>query len=259
MNALIGDTKRQSRYPRAQRADPALIPRAHATHLQLLIHIADPASTPYSPHTDRRPCTHPSHLHSPCTHHYTPRTPHTHLTRPAPTLQTPRSPCIHPTHLVDSGSTPHTWHIAQTPHPSHTHTHTRPCSHHAHTPHSARAHRRLRVRRARSQRSRSLCPLSPSLPGRAAPAGRGGCAALLRPGTRQGGAQAAEAAVANSSRPCAGPGAHRRPPDPCRLCRALPGTPRPPPGAMPPASPAACRRLSLHSPLAAIFPQRSSR
>lgn len=119
MNALIGDTKRQSRYPRAQRADPALIPRTHATHLQLLIHIAEPASTPYSPHTDRRPCTHPS----PCTHHHTPRTPHIHLTRPAPTLQTPRSPCIHPTHLVDSGSTTYLAHRADPTSISHTHTH----------------------------------------------------------------------------------------------------------------------------------------
>lgn len=130
--------------------------------------------TPHPPrtrHTDRRPCTHPSHLHSPCTHHHTPRTPHTHLTRPASTLQTPRSACIHPTHLVDSGYTPHTWHIAQTPHPSLTHTPQTLLSPRTHPPHSARAHRRLRVRRARSQRSCSLLPAeSESAP----PGGAGG-------------------------------------------------------------------------------------
>lgn len=189
--AGIGDTKRQSRHRRRTEGRPHTHPRIHATHT------SNSPSAKHPPYTHRGPRFHPvlaphrpqtlhSSLTPPLTPH-TPRTAHTHLTRPACTLQTPHSPCIHPTHLVDTGSTPHTWRIARTPRPAHTpRTHHRPCSHHAHAPHSPRAHRTLRVRRARSQRSRSLCPKSPSPPRRAAPAGRGGCAALPQPGTRRG-------------------------------------------------------------------------
>ncbi|XP_032758539.1 uncharacterized protein LOC116901085 [Rattus rattus] len=166
----------------------------HATHLKLLIRKAptlDTSRTPHppgsSPHTDRRPRTHTSHLRSPGAHQHTPLAHRTHLTRPASTLQTPHSPCIHLTHLADSGATPHTWHIPDSTSIPHTrHTPQTPLSPRTH-PRSPRAHSRLRVRRARSQRSRSSCRRSrPRPPRRAAPAGRGGYAELLRPEIRRG-------------------------------------------------------------------------
>lgn len=102
----------------------------HATHLKLLIRKAPTLDTSRtlhppgsSPHTDRRPRTHTSHLRSPGAHQHTPLAHRTHLTRPASTQQTPHSPCIHHTHLEDSGATPHTWHIPDStsiPHTPHT-------------------------------------------------------------------------------------------------------------------------------------------
>lgn len=171
-----------------------------------------------------------------------------HPADPTLTLHPPHTPCrhrIHTTHLAhraDPTSSPHTPHTPQTllsPR-------TRP----ALTPRAPHTPRPPRPLAAEPQ------PL-PEEPESAPPGGAGGkrrlrCASPTRDSA--GGAQAAEAAAANSSRPCAGPGDQRRPPAPCRLRRALPATPRPPPGAMPLASPASRRRLSLHSPLAAIFP-----
>ena len=252
--SMIADTRRQSPYPRRTERE-----RPHTHPIQT----ADPASTLETSRTPHPPgprpaqtadlaltprtSTHPAHTSTHLAHR-------TQLPRPASTLQTPTR-SLHPPH-TPGGLRGHPTHLAQ---PADPHIHA---THPAHatdptlTPHTPRGHRTLRVRRARSQRSRSFgrrsrpCPLR-----RAAPAGRGDSAELLRPEIRRGEPQRqAEAAAANSSRPCTGPGAQRRPRDPCRLRRALLATPGPPPQAMPPASPAARHCLSLHSPLAAIFP-----
>lgn len=193
--SVRADSRRQSPYPRhTGRRDPhALIPyrqptpRPRCTHLQLLMRTATTLDTSRTPHppvlAPRRPQTSHSSLAPPRTHPApTPaHASHTALTFRAlhPPCRPPHAPCIRPTHLADSGAAPHTWHIPQTPHPFHApRARHRPRSHHAHTPRSPRAHRRLRVRRARLAAEPRLLPEEP--PASAPPGGAGGKRRLRR-------------------------------------------------------------------------------
>lgn len=158
-------------------------PHPRYTHLGLLIRKASTLDTSRTPHPPGprpaqtadlaltpRTSTHPAHSSTHLAHR-------TQLPRPASTLQTPAL-SLHPPHTPGTTRRP--------PHPCHT-PRTR---HRLHS--SPRAHRTLRVRRARSQRSRSFGRRSrPCPPRRAAPAGKGGSAELLRPEIRRGGAPAA--------------------------------------------------------------------
>lgn len=248
---VIGDTRRQSLYPR-------LIEGSPHTHSR---QTADPASTRRTPQTP-----HPQSITL-----YTSRTPNppctvpTQTTAPAPIPHPSTQPAHTTTHLAHSGPhhTPGTCrrHHVHPTQPAHTTdpaltTHT-PLVHPTDPPHRPRtqpAHQTPRPPRPlAARRATEPQPQLRELPASAPPGGAGGKGRLSWASLTR--TRAAEAAAANSSRPRSGPGAqHRPPPDPCRLRRAPRATPRPPPRAMPPASPAARCRLSLHSPLAAIFP-----
>lgn len=182
---VIADTRPQSPYPRLTEWRPHTHP----------IQTAESASTLHTPQTPHPQSTHPRHIADPASTPvlapHRPQTSHSYLTSPltrrtpAHTSRTPHSsypPCIHSADPALTLHPPHTpsrlrSHATYLAHPRlHIHsTHHRPRSHHAHTPRSPRAHSRLRVRRARSQLSRSSCRRSrPRPPHRAAPAGRGG-------------------------------------------------------------------------------------
>lgn len=186
----IADTRRESPYPRRTEWE-----RPHTHPIQTV----DPASTLHTPQTPHPQSIHPRHITDPASTRSSPRTGPQTLHSPLAPPLTRHTPA-HTSHTALSSlaqhppcrprtqpaSTPHTWHNPQTLHPCHT-PRTR------HRPHSSpRAHRTLRVRRARSQRSRSFGRRSRPCPSRrAAPAGRGGSAELLRPEIRRGGAPAA--------------------------------------------------------------------